>query len=357
MARGRPGVPSWVDATGGQSSRTSPQAPLGDDWERAGPVGGSSRLQASLSRGLAYLLWGVLVLALVLGLVNFTALAGRAGSTGTVADPTEPALVPPPGGCAELVVAGWLSGDTELLSGVAGLSRGRVEPGRRRAGHIYTAAATPGHGAWGYLIGAEVELRDDDNRWRPAGLRFFTVTMVPTSDGTGCQGWGPVALPAEVPAPQLGGGAVPGYEVSLPTAGTELSQTLTSFFSGLLAGTENVERYVAPGVFIPTLVPPPYQQAEVTDLRARTELPETVPPDGTVAQLLVTVTTDQADLPLVYPVTVGVRGGRWEVIALDPLVGTEPLSVAGPADRPDDRESPATAAGSTDSADRTNGGQ
>lgn len=356
MARGRPGVPSWVNPAGNSSSPTSPETPLGDDWERAGPVGGVSRMQASLSRGLALLLWGALALALVLGLVNFTGLASRADTSRTATNTTEPALVPPPGGCAELVIAGWLAGDTELLSGVAGLPRGRIEPGRRRAGHIYTAAATPGHGAWGYLIGAEVEQRDENGRWRSAGLRFFSVTMVPTSDGTGCQGWGPVALPAEVPAPQLGGGATPGYEVSLPASGTELSQTLTAFFNGLLAGTENVERYVAPGVFIPTLTPPPYQQVEVTDLRARVELPEAVPPDGTVAQLLVTVSTESVDLPLVYPVTVGVRGGRWEVIALDPLVGTDPLPVVAPMDQPDDHESFATAAGPTGPVDRTNGG-
>src|SRR5690606_4612526 len=160
------------------------------------------------------------------------------------------------------------------LSGVAGLPRGRIEPGRRRAGHIYTAAATPGHGAWGYLIGAEGEQRDENGRWRSAGLRFFSVTMQPPSDGSGFQGRAPGALPADVPAPQLGGGATPGYEVSLPAPGTELSQTLTAFSNGLLAGTENVERYVAPGVFIPTLTPPPYKQVEVTDLRARVELPE-----------------------------------------------------------------------------------
>ena len=142
MARGRPGVPSWVNPAGNSSSPTSPETPLGDDWERAGPVGGVSRMQASLSRGLALLLWGALALALVLGLVNFTGLASRADTSRTATNTTEPALVPPPGGCAELVIAGWLAGDTELLSGVAGLPRGRFEQGRRRAGHIYTAAAT-----------------------------------------------------------------------------------------------------------------------------------------------------------------------------------------------------------------------
>ena len=333
VARGKPGVPSWVNAAGGQPSPPSAEEPLGADWERAGRVGGSSRMQAAFSRGLALLLWGALALALLLGLINFTALGSRAGTSDTAGGSPEPVLVPPPGGCAELVVAGWLSGDTDLLSGVTGVPRGGVEPGRRRASHIYTAAAVPGQGAWSYLLGANVEVRDEDNRWRPAGLQFFSVTMVPTSDGTGCQGWGPVALPMQVPPPQLGGGASHPYEVSVPHSGTELSGTLTSFFSGLLTGSENLERYVAPGVSIPALVPPPYQQVELTELRARAELPDGVPPDGTVAQLLVTVATDRDDLPLVYPVTVGVRGGRWEVIALDQLVGTDPLVPSGAADR------------------------
>ncbi|QSB14914.1 hypothetical protein JQS43_00515 [Natronosporangium hydrolyticum] len=340
MAVGRPGVPSWVDAAGNQQHRRPDESgSAGDEqWAATESVAGNTRMQATLSRLLAYGLWGLLVVALLLGLVNCVGVPGAGGSQAESEEPPL-ALVAPPGGCAELLVAAWLAGDAELLADVPGLPRGAPEPGVREATGTYTAAVTPGDGAWAYLIGAEVRVRvdpddepggatdelADEDRWRSAGTQFFQVTMVPTAGG-GCNGWRPAALPAQVPAPALAGDGSDPYEqpypVSLPASGTELSHTLESFFAGMLTGGENLERYVAPGVYIAPLTPPPYQEVDVTEVRARDELAAPVPADGTVAQLLVTVATDADQLPLVYPVTAGVRGGRWEVIALDPLVGT-----------------------------------
>jgi hypothetical protein len=329
---GKPGVPSWIDAAGGGQGHRSATAgsAVAQEWDEAGPVGGSSRLQAAMSRMLAYGLWGGIALAVVLGLVNCVGPA--ASTTPPAAGPDQPAPAAPPGGCAELVVSAWLAGDTGLLAGVPGVPRRQPEPGRRQATRTYTAGVTPGAGgAWGYLVGAEVQRFDPDaQQWRAVGTQFFTVTMVPAAGG--CQGWSPAALPAQVPSPRLAGDPADGpqaYQVSLPTSDTELSQTLAAFFAGMLAGAGDLERYVAPGVAVSALSPPPYQEVSVTELRARVEPADPVPPDGTVMQLLATVTTDPDDLPLVYPVTVGVRGGRWEVIALDPLVGAATGQPAG----------------------------
>ncbi|MPZ27299.1 MAG: hypothetical protein GEV12_13035 [Micromonosporaceae bacterium] len=333
-------MPSWNDAAGGGPDQRSGDPSVSQEWEAAGPVGGSSRVQAALSRILAYGLWGGIGLALVLGLVNCAG-PRNAASLPPAADPEPPPPVAPPGGCAELVVSAWLAGDTELLAGVPGVPRSGAEPGRRQATRTYTAGVTPGAAGdtWGYLVGADVQVLDGEaQQWRPAGSQFFAVTMVRSTSG-GCQGWRPAALPAQVPAPQLAGDAADQqtpYEVSLPTSGTELSGTLQAFFAGMLAGGAGgggLERYVAPGVVIPPLSPPPYQEVSISELRAPGEPAEPVPADGTLVQLLVTVATDQDDLPLVYPVTVGVRGGRWEVVALDPLVsspvGAAPRSTNG----------------------------
>jgi hypothetical protein len=333
VAAGKPGVPKWVaapqvgtgDGTTGERQRRRPGTtdPIVDEeWAAAGHVGGSSRAQATLSRLLAYTLWGGIAVALVLGLVNC---AGPRTAATPLADEPEPAPpIPPPGGCAELVVSAWLAGDTATLANIDGMPRSDPEPGRRQATRTYTAGVTQGEDAWGYLIGAEVQVRDEEEGWQPAGTQFFTVTMVPTAGG--CQGWAPAALPAQVTAPLLAGTIGQQYEVTLPTSGTELGTTLDAFFAGLLAGEANLDRYVSPGVTIPAVVPPPYEQVSVTELRARddpTERGTVVPPDGTVLQLLATVATDDEadDLPLVYPVTMAVRGGRWEVVAIDPLVG------------------------------------
>src|SRR5690606_31667145 len=215
-----------------------------------------------------------------------------AGPAPAAAPTSEPPPIPPPGGCAELVVAAWLAGDVDLLSGVPGVPRGDIEPGRREAVRTYTASVTPGETGWGFVIGAQGRVRDEEDQWRDAGVQFFSVTMVPGAGG--CQGWVPAALPAQVAAPVLTGPQPP-YPAFLPPTGTELSETLTAFFAGVLAGEGNPERYVAPGTVIPVLSPPPYQEVTVTELRTTEDAPVdrtgAVPPDGTVVPLLVTVAT------------------------------------------------------------------
>jgi hypothetical protein len=317
---GKTGVPSWVDAAGDARDRR-----VADEWEAAGAVGGSSRAQAATSRLLAWVLWGGIGLALVLGLVNCAGLPGAAGDSTESPPPTQPSPepVPPPGGCAELVVSAWLAGDTNLLADLPGMSGSAVEPGMRQATGTYIAGVTGDDQAWGYLVGADVLERDGDGDWQAAGTQFFTVTMVPAPEG-GCQGWRPAALPAQVAAPDLSGeDATAIYEESLPIESTPLGDTLEAFFSGLLTGSEDIERYVAPGVVIAAPDPPPYQEATLAELRATldpTESGTITPPDGTVVQVLATVMVIEDHLPLVYPVTVAVRGGRWEVVAIDPLV-------------------------------------
>lgn len=317
-------APDWVGPSPARGS--TPRArPQRDDWASAGPIGAASRTQALISRTLTYGLWTAIGLSLVLGLVNCAGsptTAPRAGSTGAV----EPAI-PPPGGCAELTVAAWLANDSELLADVPGLSRNRSEPGRRQADRTYAVSVTPGTepDSWTYLVGAQVRERDPDSeRWLSAGTQFFSVTLVPSTGG--CAGWSPATLPARVAAPTLGGALAAPYQDTLSSSGTPLSETLQAFFSAFLTGTDGLERYLAPGADIVPFQEPPYSYVELVELRVHHDSPidrsGEPPADGTVVYLLATVSThpDSADLPLVYPVVVGVRGGRWEVVTLDPAV-------------------------------------
>jgi hypothetical protein len=311
----KPAVPTWVD--------DGRQVAGGDEWDAAGVVAQSSRLRAALSRGLALALWGALALALLLGLLNLS-LGAAAAPEASRAPALEPEPVAPPAGCAELLVAGWIAGD------LAGASRERSSEVERQAAHTYTAAATPGSTSdrWGYLIAADVRQRAGEE-WEPLGVHYFAVTMV--RSGAGCDGWSPAALPMQVPPPQHAEVSLP-YTVTLPDSQTELSQTLEAFFDGMLAGTGDIDRYIAPGAAIPAIVPPPYTSASLTGLRAWAGTSvdtDQMPPDGTTVRLLATVTVEPARLPLAYPVTAGVRGGRWEVVAIAPLVG-DPVTAAMP---------------------------
>lgn len=284
-------------------------------------MGRSSRLQAATTRVVTYGLWGAIGLALVLGLVNC---AGTPAATPrSEPNPTDVEPVPPPGGCAELTVAAWLAGDTDLLSGVPEAARARPEPGRRRAELTYTLSASQDTDPdrWVYLVAAQISEREStEDRWRPAGTQFYTVTLAPAAGG--CGGWAPIALPARVAAPTLVA-EESDYSIGLPVSGTPLTETLSAFFAALLTGDGELERYTAPGVTITGFDPPPYAEVELVDVRAHVDTPldrsAQVPVDGTTARVLVTVATDPdgADLPLSYPVTVTVRGGRWEVVAID----------------------------------------
>lgn len=312
-------VPSWVgDRPTGRPPRPPVRRP--DEWD-SGPVGRSSRAQASATRMAAYGLWGAIGLALVLGLVNCAGTPAAAPDDEPSTTAAEPAA--PPGGCAELAVAAWLAGDTALLSGLPDAARARPERGRRRADLTYTLSATQADpDRWVYLVAAQVSERESsEDRWQSAGTQFYTVTLAPAVDG--CGGWAPAALPARVTPPALVTEGAADYSIGLPTSGTPLTETLAAFFTALLTGTGELERYTAPGVTIAGFDPAPYPYVELIDVRAHAGTPldrsAYVPADGTTARVLVTVATDPdgTDLPLSYPVTVTVRGGRWEVVAID----------------------------------------
>lgn len=316
-------VPGWADQTG--------QAPDAGDVARAGPVGGSTRLQAALTRGLAAGLWVVIGLALVLGLVN----CARTASSGAPAPQPEGSssaapVVPPAGGCAELAVAAWVAGDSAPL-GQAPATTGPPPEYQRQAVRTHVASVDPAAAPerWGYLVAAQLRERDADQDgdaargWRDLGTHYFAVTLV-RADG-GCHGWTPAAAPMQVAAPEPAAGATSPYTVALDSSDSELSATLEAFFRGMLTGAGGVERYTAPGASLPIVSPAPYQEVSITELRAWTgvwaDQADGVPPDGTTVRLLATVQAAPAPLPLAYPVTVAVRGGRWEVVAVEGVVG------------------------------------
>ena len=297
-----------------------------EPYRPTGPLGGSTRLQAASSRALAAGLWAALALALVLGLVNWAQQPVSVTAPDTAGGAPPP--VAPPGGCAELAVSAWVAGDADVLDG-ATVAAGTPPDTDRRAVRTYTVDVTAADSSdrWGYLVAARVQERDrDSGQWHDLGLQYLNVTMVAT-DG-GCRGWSPVAPPMQVTAPALAAAVPPPYPVVLSVSGSGLGATLEAFFTGMLTGAGDLERYLAPGASVPAVTPTPYREVGVSEVRAPAGAPlargDEVPPDGTTVPLLVNVTTDRTPLPLTYPVTVGVRGGRWEVVAISPVVPASP---------------------------------
>jgi hypothetical protein len=352
----RRGTPAVVAPVRGRVPRFSPPAvtpaagggrgelvdELLGDWPDPDSLEGSSRRQAGASRSLAGVLWVGWVLAILLGVFNLSTPAPRVTPTAT-ASPTTAATASsaPAGGCAELAVAAWLAGDIATLASLTGTAPARMPAGVRTATRTYviSASAAGQPGVWRYIVGADVQSMQAGS-WHPAGIQYFAVALAPASGG--CQGYAVLGMPAQVAGPTgLSDPVAVNYPHTLSTTNTALADCLTRFFAALLAGDGELDRYTAPGAAIAPIVPAPYKSIQLTQLASTTTSPagttDAAAPDGTTLQLLVTVaatTVGGDDYPLTYPVGVDVRGGRWEVTAVQ----------AAPALAPPDTRSSATPA-------------
>lgn len=138
-----------------------------------------------------------------------------------------------------------------------------------------------------------------------------------------------LTLPAPVPAPTTAA-AAPRLAYRHQLAPTDpLVASVGQFLVALLTGTGEVTRYVSPGTAIDPVTPPPYTAVEVSDVVTDRELVAgaAAPADGTRLRALVTAkgTAGPQQQALVqYPLTLTVRGGRWEVTAIDPAPALQP---------------------------------
>lgn len=144
---------------------------------------------------------------------------------------------------------------------------------------------------------------------------------------------GPVALALPAPVAAPGEAAQPprlDYRyraVQDDPVGVSVSQ----FLAALLTGTGDVTRYLSPGTAISSVTPAPYTAVAVTDIATDRELTPgaAVPADGTHLRALVTATATaapQQQTTVQYPLTLTVRGGRWEITALDPAPALQPTA-------------------------------
>lgn len=347
-------VPTFVAAPDPRRRGVEPVETL-EDWEPAEGIRGSSRQQAGASRSLHALLWTLLIGAVLLGLVGLLNVgARRPPGAGTAPVAVAVAEQAPPGGCAELLVGAWLAGDSTVLAGLVSGDVPRLPVKQRAAAHTYTINARPGGPAagvttWSYLIGADVVSVDKQGRTAPAGTQFFTVTLARNAAAgpadNACGGWAAPVLPAQV----AGLAAAPRqdlvYDRSVATSGQPLADTLGPFFTALLAGGAEVERYLAPGTTVAAVLPAPYAQVRLERLTtvkgADIGTAPALPADGTRVQLLATVAARVGDQPgewrLTYPLVMTVRGGRWEVTAIEAapaLAATQPVHTPPAGTRP-----------------------
>lgn len=302
--------------------------------EPDGPVPPASSTTRSLRlrqlRLVRAAVWGALLcgpLALV-ATVAVPRSVSRAPAAPSVSQSARPAESESPTGYAELFLSLWLGTDVQrgdsaafkLLREMApevGLPSWGQEP--PVVDHLVAVRRRP-DGGRGWLVTVAAQLRSGK---KEASVRYFDVPVLVSRDGSAQQ----VVVsraPSEVGAPS--GVKVPPsvYSGEVPM-NSPLAQTVGDFLTAYLGGGPGVaDRFLAPGVRLPAVVPAPYRAVALERVASAPGAGEgTVGRDGSVARVLAQVTArDGADRqwPLAYALRLVARAGRWEVTGFDSAV-------------------------------------
>ena len=126
---------------------------------------------------------------------------------------------------------------------------------------------------------------------------------------------GQVAAPPTAELPKLGVGSFTHPDEDDPT-----TDTIARFFSALLAGQGDLERYMAPGARLRPVEPSPY--ASVSVERVAFKATAKANDDGARTAQVEVAAVDRAGRTQVfhYALELAVRAGRWEVTQLLPAI-------------------------------------
>ena len=209
-------------------------------------------------------------------------------------------------GLAELAARDWLA--TGQIDGPASESSA--------GGHLQVLATavvevrTAGPARWTVTVAAELQPPASAE----AALWFVEVAVTETPEGLAT---GPPAIVAGPPRTTTPSRAAE-VQMSRPAPDDPLAATAEQFLAALLSGGSDVSRYLAPGVSLQAVDPPPFLSVELegTVVVARR-------PDGVVMRAVVLArTVDDVELRMVYELDLAERDGRWEVRRL----GTAPAA-------------------------------
>lgn len=308
-------------------------------------------------------LWGAVVVGAVSGIVGvLISLSSETPVDAQGAQPEDLAVPASVGGTAEMVVEEWLLATT---SDVARVSPWFVEApalppdgsidGREVLGVRTVSGEKVTDGYWAVTVA--VDLIDQGGQagdGEQAGQRGDAQEGEPSAEegglaGTtvaGAQRWyveigivgdenGALAAlrtPAVVPPPEgLDEGWSSEPEEVIEPAMTDLETiTIQDFLRAVLVGEGDVSRYVAAGVEISSVDPPPFSALEVTALTAE-------PLDGEIVRFQATVEATTAGggmQPAAYEVVAEWREGRLEVLGLwgAASLGGQPEAESAPSD-------------------------
>lgn len=161
----------------------------------------------------------------------------------------------------------------------------------------------------------------------PERTQHYRVGVL-AGDSTGEWSLQVLTAPAAVPGPAPVTAAGTGYGTDLGADDPAVTAGL-GFVHALLTGGD-IERYLRPGLVVPTLSPPPYTSVAMVSAATTAAEPDGSDPDARELLLTVEATTvDGLTQRLAYPLTTAVRDGRWEVTGWHPAPLTGSPAPAG----------------------------
>ena len=228
-------------------------------------IGLSERQRALLDRPWKVKLLQCVMLLVVLAGAATGPLALLRGEGSAKAQPGAATAPPSPvaaTGFAELFVAAWLNqadpDHPEKLAAfdpyVTAEDLTGMAPGQLYAARTVAIDATPaGTNYWAVTVAAEV-LRSVKGSLRPAGTRYYGVGI-----GVARGRFIATSLPEQIsPPPTADRPTLWVEELAAPVPGDPMADTLTQFFTALLTGHGELDRYIDPASGLAPLTPAPY---------------------------------------------------------------------------------------------------
>ena len=291
--------------------------PAGDE-RRATPVRPVAQLAARVG------LWTAVAVGCLGGVIGVLKPTAAAPTMTTTQDENGPPAGVP--GFAEEAVIAWLEATGDADDPAAALfvdapeapSVATTTAVRRTA----AIAARPIEGGyWAVTVAAVVDEKDRGQATVSTATLYAEVGVLVGEAGATSA----VGTPAIVAGPRSvsDGVSLAGPTPGVPTEDDPVAITAQGFLTALLTGSGDVSRYLAPGVEVSAVNPPPFSEVTID----RLAVSET---DGRVRARVIARATTQGGgrRSLGYEVGIRQRAGRWEITSVS---GAPALSDTGPA--------------------------
>lgn len=275
---------------------------------------------ALASRGMTYLVWGIVVLiaaVAVLGFLKKPAAVAAEKPTETVAVESS-ALTQAAGSYAVSYVGTWLSSTRTSSSALQGyIDTAPASLGDRpieyRSLAVSSVTEDPDTSSVLVVVSAELLEQPDPEQDPAYVLRFFSVPVATLDERLSVSGF-----PALISGPAKTSKIAPSeLRYRLP-ATSPAAQTFALFLTAYLTGQGSTTPYLSPGTDIAPVTPPPYKTITVSSQNSSLE-PAPTPADGDTLAVETVVALHSAEgmsVTSTYRAVLTARAGRWEISML-----------------------------------------